>query len=616
MALLGVLDSWAVSPPNVAGSVTGVLTKLDHAFAEMTQDLGDTLGSPKRNVPFVFRPDDTVSGTTNFEQKLTVAAKAVSALQAPEQEFISEDRQVDQALYANQTQLENARSNLDQQLKDICGDDFNLDPTSGTADWTKCGANSGTLAEVALEIQTAQIAAQSLAQRAQGQKDKIDIDVHLVAEKKTLRDDELAFMSDAGQKIVANTFAIGMISAVQEMISVASNSSVWNAGAPAVASVASYGLGLEKAGLEADNEALRQAVNMTAQVTNDDIEYKEGMANIKREQIDLAEIVIEARQGAIGILQSQLKFANTLMRAQELYASRTRTNQLIATDPAMDPSYRLVRNRTALTYLNAREVAQRELLEAGRALEYEMDYELPTLEAAVQSARNQAALFGLQSCLDRLFDQFNGIYGTPQPSTTTVSIRKLFGINGPRLDEVTGTTLGEGEQFRAYVLHNQALDANGSLRIQFSTNLMPGNALWSTDTCNDKIAEVQAQLVGDFLGDNEAEIRLDLSGSAVIRACDTRQLRVWSLDTDQVAVIQAGVNTFADVTNTALFGQSVARATWTLEIRGGGLVPANRDVDVTKLDDIVLKVKHKAIATTSTSQKSLDDTCLAQIINK
>ncbi len=244
-----------------------------------------------------------------------------------------------------------------------------------------------------------------------------------------------------------------------------------------------------------------------------------------------------------------------------------------------------------------------------------MNYELPTLETAVQSARNYTTLSRLQACLDNLFDQFNELYGSPQPTSTTVSIRKLFGITGPRVDEVTGATLSEGQQFRAYVLNNQSLDADGSLRIQFSTNLMPGNGLWSTETCNDKINQVQAQLVGDFLGDNEAEIRLALSGSAVLRSCDTNELRDWNLDTDQAAVIEAGVNTYSDVTNTSLFGQSVARATWTIDILGGNLVPANADVDVTKLDDILLKINHKSIALQSSSTWSLDDTCLADIIN-
>jgi hypothetical protein len=615
VALLGVLNSWSVAPPNASGSVTGILTKLDHAFTDMTQGAGDTLGSPKRHVPFVFRPEDTASGTTNFEQKLTIAAKAVTQLQAEEATFKTDAQQVDQAQYGNATQLTSAKTSLDQQIHDICGSDFDLDPKSTSVDWTTCGATSGTLKELVLEIQTAQVAAQASAQRAQGQKDKIDVDVHLVASKKQMRDDELAFVSDTNQQINVNTEAIGMIDAIQSMISVASNSSLLNAGAPALEAVATFGLGLEKSGLEADNEQLRQSQDMKVKETDADIEYAEGMARIKSEQIDLSEIVIEAREGVIGILTSQLKGANALARAQELYATRTQTNQLIASDPSMDPAYRLVRNKSALSVLDARDNAQQQLLAAGRALEYEMNHELPTLEVAVQSARNSTTLGLLQFCLDGLFDQFTEPYGAPQTYSTTVSVRKLFGIAGPRTDEVTGATLSEGEQFRAYVLNSQALDANGSLRIQFSTNLMPGNGIWSTTNCDDKISEVQAQLVGDFLGDNEAEISLGLSGNAILRACDSTELRSWNLDTDRTAVIQAGVNTFGDVTNTTLFGQSVARATWTLGISGGNQVPANADVDVTKLDDIVLKIKHRALPIQPGSSWSLDDSCLANVVN-
>jgi hypothetical protein len=244
-----------------------------------------------------------------------------------------------------------------------------------------------------------------------------------------------------------------------------------------------------------------------------------------------------------------------------------------------------------------------------------MNHDLSTLEVAVQRARNYTTLNKLQGCLDSMFDQFNELYSSPQPFSTTVSVRKLFGIKGPRTDEVTGKTLSEGEQFRSYVLNNQSLDADGTLRIQFSTNLMPGNGLWSTETCIDKISEVQAQLVGDFLGDNEAQVDIALSGTSVLRTCDTNELRDWNLDSNSIAVIQAGVNTFGDVTSTSLLGQSVARATWTLSIPGSEAAPANADVDVTKLDDIVLRIKHRAVPLQTTSAASLDDSCLTDIIN-
>ncbi len=50
-------------------------------------------------------------------------------------------------------------------------------------------------------------------------------------------------------------------------------------------------------------------------------------------------------------------------------------------------------------------------------------------------------------------------------------------------------------------------------------------------------------------------------------------------------------------------------------IKGGNLVPANADVDVTKLDDIVLKIKHKALPIQSSSTWALDDSCLGNIVN-
>ncbi len=150
---------------------------------------------------------------------------------------------------------------------------------------------------------------------------------------------------------MANTLASGYLGAIQEMINVASHSDLLNAGAPALAAVASYGIGLERANLEADNASLQQAQSMQIQQTGADIEYADGMANIQREQIDLSEMVIEARQSVIGILESQLNLANSLSKAEELYASRTQTNQLISSDPSMDPSYRLIRNKTALGLL-------------------------------------------------------------------------------------------------------------------------------------------------------------------------------------------------------------------------------------------------------------------------
>jgi hypothetical protein len=208
-------------------------------------------------------------------------------------------------------------------------------------------------------------------------------------------------------------------------------------------------------------------------------------------------------------------------------------------------------------------------------------------------------------------------YGTPQSYVTQVSVRQMLGITGPRTDAVTGQTLSEGDQFRQILLRNENLDGKGGVGITFATDLQPGNGLWSTDVCEDRLSGVQAQLVGDFLGDNQAQVNLFLSGSGTMRTCDgTNDVVSWSLDggnassSSAFAVIQAGVNTFGNAPpNTSLFGQPVARASWQLVVPGPDDAPSNSDVDLTHIDDIVLNFSHTALPSRS-SPVNVDLSCL------
>jgi hypothetical protein len=125
--------------------------------------------------------------------------------------------------------------------------------------------------------------------------------------------------------------------------------------------------------------------------------------------------------------------------------------------------------------------------------------------------------------------------------------------------------------------------------------------------------------VGDFLGDNQAQVNLSLFGGAYMRRCDADVIESWSFgaqsssSTTRIAVIQAGVNTFGEASpNTSLFGQSVARTSWQLVIPGASAAPTNADVDVTKIEDVVLKFGHKALPRQS-SPISLNLSCLASI---
>jgi hypothetical protein len=239
------------------------------------------------------------------------------------------------------------------------------------------------------------------------------------------------------------------------------------------------------------------------------------------------------------------------------------------------------------------------------------------IEGTVAGARNNSDMQSLWACMNSIFNGARVAYGTPQDYSTVVSVRRLLGITGPRKDEVTGQTLSAGDQFRALLLRNENFDGHGGVAINFATDLQVGNKLWSAEVCDDRIASVQAQLVGDFLGDNQAQVDLSLSGTAVVRSCSDGSLQTWSMGggdgsnaAGAIAIIGAGVNTYGDAPpNNSLFGQSVARATWRLAIPGGAGAPSNADVDVSHIDDVVLKIVHKAAPLRGTPV-SIDVSCL------
>jgi hypothetical protein len=80
-----------------------------------------------------------------------------------------------------------------------------------------------------------------------------------------------------------------------------------------------------------------------------------------------------------------------------------------------------------------------------------------------------------------------------------------------------------------------------------------------------------------------------------MRRCDSEELVHWDIESPAIAVIQAGANDFGSSANTSLFGQSVARASWTLIIPSGTRAPANSDLNLEKLEDVVLEIAHRAL---------------------
>jgi len=167
-------------------------------------------------------------------------------------------------------------------------------------------------------------------------------------------------------------------------------------------------------------------------------------------------------------------------------------------------------------------------------------------------------------------------------------------------------------------LRNENLDGKGGVGVTFATDLQPGNGLWSTDVCSDRISSVRAQLVGDFLGDATAKVHVLLSGGAIVRDCGSEALNSWAFGSAQgddtaFAAIQAGVNGYGTApANSSLFGQSVARATWQILVPGADAAPENGDVTLDDVEDIVLEISHEALPRHSTPL-GVDLSCLSAV---
>lgn len=619
-ALAKVLEAWGASPPASVGVVlSGVLGPVDSGFGALVQG-PSRFGIPDGFVPFVYRAEDAGKAPTNFEQMLTMAQTPLAQALDDQAAFESNKRLYEQNEQSLKGELAQVRSNFDLSLKEICGSGFDPDAVTAPADWKSCGAGkTGELGSLMLDIDQAQARLQSAESRIHGAKQKMAISRDQLAQTQAVHVSTLKFIDAQGKALEAITWSEGVINAAQAAINTSAEASVLNFGAPAALAGLNAMLEMQKTALAVARQRLQTAQTMKFTADAAKIELINGMADLQKQAIDLAQLEVDIQQDVIGVLQAKLRLSNTLEQAKELHDERGRSLALVSQSPSKDPSYRLLRDSFALAALSSRADAQRSLYLSGRALEYEINRPLSALPGAVLAARDAARLKKLSNCLTQIHDAHRVAYGSPQQYQTEVSLRRMLGITGPRTDEVTGQILTEGELFRMELLKNQNLDGKGGVGLTFSTNLQPGNGLFPTDVCGDKVAGVRVQLVGDFLGDAAAQVNLSLSGGSVMRECSGDALTNWSLGagngagSSNFAVVQAGVNAWgAAPLNTSLFGQSVARASWRIVLPGPSDAPSNADLDLTQLDDVVLELTHKALPRSS-APVSVDVSCLSGV---
>ncbi|HEU4404595.1 MAG TPA: hypothetical protein VFS43_04805 [Polyangiaceae bacterium] len=613
VALAEILRAWGSTGELAGIGLAGALAPLDEGFGRLVEGSG-AFGVPDGFVPFVYRAEDAAKAPTNFEQMAALAAPLVEAANEAEAALVGNDRQYEANAYQLHQVLLTTNAQYDEQLAALCGDAFAHDAPGGP-EWARCGEGGGAVAEAQAAVDTAVQRVVAAQARAEGQRQKIVIDQTALAKKRGVRADTIRFIKQSGDELEAMAWADAVIRAQQAVLQGVSGAVV-SAGASVAAGAVTGLLELQRGALDARRADLQTAQTVRFERQAQELDQIEGQAAIQKAMIDLAQLQLEMQTDVLAAVEAARRRADLVAQARRAHDERARALALHAKDPALDPSFRLVRDQAAATFLAARARAQEALYLAGQALAYELNTPLDVGPAVLRATSGQA-LSARLTCFATIFNEGRLAFGAPQDYATTVSVRAMLGVRGPRADEATGATLSEGEQFRLLLLKNENVDGRGGVEAVFATDLGPDNALWATDVCGDRISAVQAQLVGDFLGDNQAVVQVGLEGAATLRACDQAgELRTWSFGgeagapTGRRASVQAGVNSFGDAPpNASLFGQAVARATWRVRIPGGTDVPANRDLDLTKLEDIVLKVNHKALPRQDRTP-SLDASCL------
>lgn len=609
VALSAVVNQWG-SPPNLGNEFVGSLTLADRGYQALQQG-GVTFGVPDGEVPIA--SGGTLTAGTNFDLLLQLTKPALDMQAGDEAAFTANKREFEQNDASLRTELENVQNRFDTEIHDICGPAFPIDQIKTDGDWfARCGADGlGQFAELGLEIQLAQGRLQTAQTKLLGMQQKVTIDTQRLADTQHIRADTIAFTDDAGQQRVALQVAEGFVNIAEKTIEIASHASILNGGAPLGEALAMGMLEAQRTAIQTSRQELDNAQQLRSLTDEKEVERINAEAEIQKQLVDIGGASLDIQQEGLGVTLAGLHQRDALERAKRALEARTRSLSRISQSPATDPMYRILASSFALKAVNSRADAQMWLYQVGRALEYEMNRPLgDALGRAVLGAYNKAGMDRLMNCMHLIYNNFTIAFRQPSDYTTTFSVREMLGITGPRRDEVTGAELSEGELFRRAILRNENFDAQGDLTFGFSTNLQRGNPLWSTNVCNDKVASVQVQLVGDFQGDNQAQVVLGLDGGALLRECDSERVVNWSLTGDLRAAIDTGVNSFGDTNaNTFLFGQSVARANWKVTIPAGATVPQNADLHLDQLEDVVIRVRHRALQR-KTKATPIDTSCL------
>ena len=362
---------------------------------------------------------------------------------------------------------------------------------------------------------------------------------------------------------------------------------------------------LEELGRNEDMELRTINAEIDAAVRASDLEVRRAasVALIKNLRAEALLLQIEVEEAELARETATTSLWSAYQEAAALAQERAAAVGLMVEDSPDNaltrPHFLQARLEAARRVLPVREQTTRRIYLALRALEYEMTQPLPSLRDKLAAARSSADFAEILACTGSIFEDYRLEHGYGQSYVTEVSLRSdIFGITAD-VPDVDGSAATPGEQFAALLrdpLHRQP---DGAVALPFSLSAFE-HALFSSALCDDRIEEIEVKLVGDYLGDREAEVWLTRQGLAGVRRCDGADLPDWSayvpysFEHEQI-VIQAGAGDFGTAgPNSGYAAWPVHGEQWTLTIPPPDAAPANLDIDLRHVSDVVLRLHHRA----------------------
>ena len=280
--------------------------------------------------------------------------------------------------------------------------------------------------------------------------------------------------------------------------------------------------------------------------------------------------------------------------------------QLGNQDPRRDPAYRQYRDHLTTLAVDAFDHALEQLFLVTRALEYEIGMSFGR-RGDLFTLVTPAELVDYAADVEATYQRFIASVGNAQQRETTLSLRdQIFRFANALPDNATGGTYQPADVFHRLLADPRNRDADGNVRLTFSLSLAPDAFLFNNSLCTDKITGIRVSLVGSALGAIQPEVVLQQRGSAYLRSCTDvgpngdYAVTEYNLENTigvRRAIVQAGVNlsspndmSSGGPVDTEFYGRPIA-APYELIIDRNA--PANANLDLTRLDDIVLFINHE-----------------------